>query len=218
MGVISTNKLGGAALIVGSVLAIVFFLLQPGGFLVARVEPGDSVALVSAYVSNPELTRITSMVIALGIVAMFFGQTVVWSAFRNSGKPDGLARFGILFLLVGTTAWTLVQGIHFALARGQLSMEGALSAQAVDSGVTLLGGLAVSLGFFLFSLGLMSKGGLYKTTGLVVAIISLVSLVSLIFGINAPSHLDTAVRISRFCYFPWVIWNIWLGVGLLKEE
>ena len=217
MGAISTNKLGGAALIVGPLVAIVFFLLQPAGLLVGRLETGSAEEVVTVYAEYPELTRITSIVIALGLVTMLFGQSVVWSALRDSGKPEGLARYGLLFLLVGTAGWTLVQGIHFMLA-GADSMSVALAAYEVDTGLTLLGGVVVSAGFFLFSLGLVCKGGLHKTVGFVVAVVSVVAFASLVFGINSPGNLDTAVRISRLCYFPWVIWSVWLGVGLLKEE
>jgi hypothetical protein len=120
MGALSLNRVGGVSLIVGPVLAIVFFLLQPAGLLIDPVEPSDKVGAVTAYASNAELTRLTSMLIALGLVAMFFGYTVVWSDLRDSGRPDVLVRYGILFLLIGVTAWILVQGIHIVLASTNL--------------------------------------------------------------------------------------------------
>ena len=139
----------------------------------------------------------------------------------DGGRPDGLTGYGVLFLLIGVTGWVLAQGIHFVLAGVQQSPEAIAAAtpiHEVDAGVTLMGRLVVSVGFLLFSLGLTSRGGLYKTTGFLVAIVSLVSLISVIFGVSSPDNLDTATAISRACYFPWVIWSVWLGVGLLKEE
>ena len=203
-------------------LAIVFFLLQPAGLLIDPVEPSDKVGAVTAYASNAELTRLTSMLIALGLVAMFFGYTVVWSDLRDSGRPDVLVRYGILFLLIGVTAWILVQGIHIVLASTNLqspeSIGGAASVYAVGSGVTLIGGLVVAMGFVLMSLGLTSKGGWYKIAGLVVAVVSLVALISLVVGISSPGNLGTGVTIARYCYVPWVIWSVMLGADLLREE
>ena len=74
MGAISANKLGGASLLLGPVLALVFFLLQPGGLLIDRVETSDAAGTITAYASNPALTRVTSMVIALGLVMTLYGQ------------------------------------------------------------------------------------------------------------------------------------------------
>ena len=160
------------------------------------------------------------MVIALGLVMMLYGQAALVLNLRDSGRAYGLAGYGVLFLLIGGAGWVLVQGIHVVLAGVQQSPEAIAAATPiyeVDAGVTLMGRLVVSVGFLLFSLGLTSRGGLYKTTGFVVAIVALVSLLSLIFGVSSPDNLDNATAISRACYFPWVIWSVWLGVGLLKE-
>ena len=66
MGSISVNKLGALSLIVGPVLALVFFLFQPGGLLIENAAPSSPVASITALASNVALTNITAMVIALG--------------------------------------------------------------------------------------------------------------------------------------------------------
>ena len=93
-----------------------------------------------------------------------------------------------------------------------------LAAYSVDEGITRLGGLMVSAGFLLFSLGLAVRGGLYKTTGLLIALVSLVALGSLIAGISSPDFLKSGIAISRACYFPWTIWSVGLGVSLLSSR
>ena len=94
-----------------------------------------------------------------------------------------------------------------------------LAAYSVDGlGITRMGGLLVSAGFLFLSLGLAVKGGLYKTTGLLIALVSLVAFVSLIAGISSPDFLKSGIAISRACYFPWTIWSVGLGVSLLKED
>ena len=222
MGGISGNKIGSIALLLGPVLAIAFFLVQPTGLLIDTVEPGNPKDAIAAYGANAGLTKLTSGIIALSLVVMIYGYSVVCSGIRNSGNSDALARCGLLFLQVGTIAWVLAQGVHFVLAgvspESNEAITSSLSAYAVDAGITLLGSLVVSTGFFLFSLGVSARGGLYATTGLVIALVSLVSLASISIAIGSPDFTKTGIMISRICYFPWVLWSVGLGVSLLKEE
>ncbi len=52
MGTLSVNRLGALALIVGPVLAVVFFLLEPGALLVDRADSSDAIASITALASN----------------------------------------------------------------------------------------------------------------------------------------------------------------------
>lgn len=221
MGSNPENKIGGISLIIGPVLAIVFFLLQPGGLLIDPADASDSRGTVEAFASNPGLTIVTSMLISLGLIMMLYGVMSLYSSQRNSGKPSGLARYGVLFLLIGGIAWILNQGIHFELAgisESAESISAALTTYAVGAGITTMGSLSVALGFTLFGVGVTPRGGLHRTTGFAIAIISLVSLVSVAIGIIMPDSKDAATTIARACYFPWVIWSVWLGAKLMQEE
>jgi hypothetical protein len=222
METMTMRKVGGVSLIVGPLTAIVFFLLQPGGLLVDSVPSGDAVETITAYASNAGMTRVTSLVIAISLVVLFYGQIAFWRNIGRSGGSDTLVGYGLLFLLMGVAGWSLTQGVHFELAGTDLqspaAMSVALSAYTADAGITLAGSLLVSVGFILYSLGVSARGGLYKSTGLLVTLISLVALVSVIVAIISPENQADAIRIARMCYFPWVIWSVGLGVALLKEE
>ena len=220
METLTANRAGGFSLVVGSLVSILFFLLQPAGLLIDPVDAGDATGTVQAYMDNPEMTKLTSAVIAVGLTMMVYGMIAVWSGMRDSGKPEALLRYGVLFLLIGATGWILAQGLHFALADTDPNdISSGLATYAVDSGVTHVGGIAVSIGFLLLGLGSRAKGGAHRPIGLVIAAISAISLVSLFVGIMIPDdYLVIAVRISRACYFPWVAWAVWLGVGMLREQ
>ncbi len=62
MGTISLNRLGAWSLIVGPVLAFVFFLIQPGVLFIERADPTDGMASVAALSSNGALTNLTALV------------------------------------------------------------------------------------------------------------------------------------------------------------
>ena len=214
------NKIAGTALIVGPLVAIVFFLFQPGALLIDPVEAGDAEGTILAYAENSVLTKITAMLIAVGLLTMIFGQSFLWTRLRDDGYAEGMARFGFVALLVGGGAWILVQGARSMLADTEPSAAGIAGAEAIyaiDAGMTTIGALVVSLGFVLMSIGLIQRGGAYKTTGIIIAVISAVAFVAVTFGVAAPSYEVTARVISRACYFPWTIWSIWLGLQFFKE-
>ena len=79
-------------------------------------------------------------------------------------------------------------------------------------------GLAIALGFFVFSLALSATPGFNKIAAWIVAVASIVALVSYAVAISDPSRLDSALAIARVCYVAGVVWPITLGVGLLKAD
>ena len=218
---LSTTRMGGLALIVGGVGSLLFFLIRPGGILVDTAEAGDTVAILTAYSANPELTRVSSIFVALGLILFFTGMASVWRAVRESGKSDTLVAGGVLFALVGVSCWVVTQGIILTLADvspesiNDLALGG--NSASIVAGTTYAGGLAVSVGFLLFSLGVSTRGGLYRSTGLIIAAISLIALAGFLASIFTPDNPEAGIAIARLCYFPWVIWAAGLGVGMLRE-
>ena len=62
MGDISVTKLAGYSLIIGPILALVCYFIQPGGILGiggSTADPIDSAAVVKLLVDNPELGTLT---------------------------------------------------------------------------------------------------------------------------------------------------------------
>ena len=156
MGTLSVNKVAGLSLLLGPLLAFIFFLLQPGRMMIDRANVSDSAASIMAAADNAVLSNITVMVISLGLVATVYGLYVVNKRVGTSGNGKALAQFGFLFLLIGNIGWIFAQGLTLMLADAQ--SERALAASAsvysVQSGIILLCGLAVALGFMLFSLAI----------------------------------------------------------------
>ena len=87
MGTISANKLGGLSLIVGPVLALIFYFLAPGGLLIDAADPADGVANITATLGNTGLAHITAFVIPLGLIVLFYGVHTLTGSLRV-GKSD----------------------------------------------------------------------------------------------------------------------------------
>jgi hypothetical protein len=221
MGSISLNRLGGIALVAGPVLAIVFFLLQPGGVLIDSADTTDAEASITALASNTALVDVTAILISLGLVLMVYGFYAVQDVTRD-GDGDALSRFGLLLIVVGAFGWVLAQGLTLVLAHADLQDAGALGVMLpvyeIESGITLISAMAVSLGILTFSLALSTRDDFNRIAALVIAAVSVVALVCFIIAATVPAQTDTMITIGRVAYFPWVIWTVMLGVGLVKRD
>lgn len=222
MKTLSINKIGALALIVGPVLALASFLIEPGGILIDPADTTDAVGSVMAYVSNPAISRISALMVPLGLLIMLYGLSSIQQAIHDESIGDALSRFGILCMTLATFGWVFVRGLILILTNTEIDSDSnAVIPDTYDVmiGITRISGIAASLGFLSFSLGLSTRDplGFHKIAALVIAAISVLSLVSLIVGISAPSQLETMVTIARVCYFPWVIWSAILGIGFIRR-
>ena len=80
MGTISVNRLAGLSLILGPVIAFVFFLIEPGGLLIDSADVSDAVGTIMAKSSNATLTNITNIAIILGLALILSG---LYALMRN---------------------------------------------------------------------------------------------------------------------------------------
>ena len=219
MGTMSVNKLGGLSLILGPVLAFVFFLIQPGAMIIDSADLSDPVASITAAASNVVLSNLTAIMIALGLVVTTYGIYVLQSSVRG-GNGGALAQAGFTLILFGNVGWVLAQGLTLVLADAQSpeALQRMVPVYSVRSGIVLMSGLAVSLGFLVLSLSFCNRDILNKVAALIVAVVSIVALVSFTIGISDNSRVDTMIMIARICYIAWVLWPIMLGVSLFMEK
>ena len=220
MGTLSVNKVAGLSLALGPLVAFIFFLLQPGRLLIDSADISSPVDSVMAAAGNAVMSNITAMVISLGLIATVYGFYVLQNRVGTSGNGKALAQFGFLLLLIGNIGWFLAQGFTFMLADAQSEREvaSAASVYATQSGIILLSGLAIAVGYMLFSLALSTRADFNKLAALIVALVSAVVLVCYIIGISANDQLDTMITIARYCYIVWVLWPIMLGLNLFMDN
>ena len=227
MGTHLLNKLEAWALIAGPVLALLFFMLEPGGMFIDNAEADDALGKINAYVSNRALSHITGLVIPLGLILMLYGisginRVIVGQAIRDDSTAAAFSRLGILCLTVGAFGWVIISGLALVLAQTDLdsdqAVQAAIAVYRVDSGITILSSAAVATGFLAFNLGLAAlfPSGSARIWALVIAAVSLIALIALIIGHTTTT--ETGLAISRLCYIPWVIWSVALGIRFLSGK
>ena len=209
MGNISVNKLGGISLIVGPVLALIFYLIGPGGSLNGNIDPSDAQAFIAELSSNTTFAVISAILVSLGLITLFHGVSVMA---RESG--DALTGFGIKFILLAVVGWVASQGIFIAIANSSDAGTVYAAAQCVSS----ISAVNASIGFIALSLGLSNKDYVNTIFAYVVSIVSIVGLVAAVVGALDSSQLQNVGMVAGICYLIWTIWSILIGKDLMSRD
>ena len=218
----SISKLGALALIVGPVLGLAAFLLEPGGLLLDRVDAIDELGKIKALASNSAIAHTVAPLIALGLTVMLYGFNSLKQTLTDNTNSAALARFGIFSLTVGGFGWILAQGFTYILAQTQIDSEQMLSyaipIQKTDTGITLISGVVIAIGILALSSGLSARESVvfHKITSLVISVVSIIFVAAAITGYVASN--ESFITLGRACYFPWTIWGVMLGVRHLKSQ
>ena len=209
MGDISVNKLGGLSLIVGPVVALVFYFIQQLGVIGSDVDPADGNAVVMALTGNSSLATITAIGISVGLIILLHG--IVRLAMESS---DALSSLGMKFVIVGTVGWVVASALTAAIA-GDITNGGLYGG---SSAINQFSAIVWSLGFLLVALGISGRDYINKNVAYVVALVALVSLVVSVIGGFESSTLQTMNLIGGICYIIFTLWNIWLGKDMLARD
>ena len=222
-------KLGGGALVLGSLLLISMTLLRPGGFL---IEPTSKVPELTVVLGNyPALGHLTASLAALGFLMMFAGFYAISRAHRGSTAGDALVRFSLIpfgFAVVVLSANAGLTHIVIHLVTHGASAEG-LGDPRIDlisgtllfvrGGLKVIGGYGFLLGYIVLALGLYNQfaAGFHKVLALIAILVALVGLAALVIGTHA-HDLTGISRLSLLSGYPLYIWSLVLGVSLFRGD
>ena len=209
MGDISINKLGGLSLIVGPVIALVFYFIQQFGVIGPDVDPADGNAVVMALTGNSSLATITAIGITVGLIILLHG--IVRLSMESS---DALSSLGMKFVIVGTVGWVVASALTAAIA-GDINNGGLYGGSL---GINQFSSIVWSLGFLLVVLGISGRDYINKNVAYVVGLVALVSLVVSVIGGFDSSTLQTMNLIGGICYIVFTLWSIWLGKDMLARD
>ena len=209
MGDISVNKLGGLSLIVGPVVALVFYFIQQLGVIGSDVDPADGNAVVMALTGNSSLATITAIGISVGLIILLHG--IVRLAMESS---DALSSLGMKFVIVGTVGWVVASALTAAIA-GDINNGGLYGGSL---GINQFSSIVWSLGFLLVVLGISGRDYINKNVAYVVGLVALVSLVVSVIGGFDSSTLQTMNLIGGICCIIFTLWSIWLGKDMLARD
>ena len=217
MGTISVRKLGGLSLIIGPIVAVVCFLIRPGGGLVGgTVDPADAGATIGVLMANSDLAGISYLLGAVGLIMLLYGVNVLVGTLKG-GNGEALARYGSLLLLLAAVGWVTSSALDLAIAGGSAGAA-AGAVYVISLSINIMAGLLSALAFLGISLGISTRDDSNKVFALIVAAVSAVLVVFAVLSGRDLSLLQTAGLVAGIGYIITVAWSVTLGLGLLKQE
>ena len=220
MGTISVNKLGGLALIIGPIVTVICYFIQPGGAIIDAADPADAIASITAMISNSGLTQLTGIVIPLGLIVFLFGIYTLQAQIRSGGSGDALSRLGALLLTLGVVGWVIGSGLSTAIG----GLDLATQAQAVggplyaaSSGIGTIAAITAGLGFLTFGLAVSTRDDQNKIAALVAALAGAVVGIAAVVGGLDSTQLELMTTVSGICFIVLTVWGVLLGLKLRNE-
>ncbi|MDE0269356.1 MAG: hypothetical protein OXI96_10080 [Acidimicrobiaceae bacterium] len=221
METFSIRKLEALALIIGPIVALTFFLLEPGSLFIDRVDATDALGKIETLSSNKGISHLVGVLTSLGLVILLYGVVGLKRAFNADSMIDSFAQFGVFCLIIGGFGWFVSSGFVHVIAEIQMDSEQmkniALGIQKTDNGIAGTSSMFVALGFLVVSLrfSIRSFDGSLKIASVINSIVSTIAFIAFIVGVSY-EH-DTMIAIGRACYLPWTIWICILGIRSLKQ-
>lgn len=216
---ISINRLAGLSLIVGPILAILCFFLQPGGPLVDTADPANSSEVIAAIANNSALAHITGILAPFALILAVYGFSVLQNGIASDGPGEAVSRLGIQFIVFAIIANIIGFAVMQAIAGPAGETQVAESLYAVGNAILGSGYALFGLGIFLFATAIcqVSEAAAKITAG-IASVAGLVALIAALIGITNCSALQTVGIISGICYMVITLWAITLGARLIRDE
>ena len=221
MGTVSINKLGGFSVMLGPIIALIGYFLQPGGMLIDAADPANAPASLVAITSNGTLSQVTSIVISLGLIIFLYGLFVVREN-AKTGNGNALSGYGTQLLMFGIIGWVVSSGLNSAIAGSSLAVAseaaaaGALYAATLGIGAT--SGLLAGLGFLALALALSTRDDHNKIFAYVAALAAVVVVIAVLVGGFDSAQLEAMQPVIGVCYIIHCAWLVTLGLGLINKE
>lgn len=215
MGTISLNKLGGYCLILGPVIAVIFFLLYPGGAIIDAADPANPQASIGAVLANAGLAKASGMLVTLGILMLLIGIIAKSADMQGKGNGETLARIAVPLAIISGGGIVLNNGLGLVIAGNAGPAAGAIYAASI--GIGLIMGTVFALGITALALAISTAEGENKIFALIVAAAGVVSVVVQVIAGSDSSQLQIASQINGVVYLITTIWTVTLGLKMIKE-
>jgi len=221
MGDISISKLAGYSLIVGPILALISYFIQPGGILgVGRggltgdgpVDPTDAVAVVDLLSTNSNLGVLTALLIPVGVL-IFLSGIVFFVQNMSGGSGHAIARLGLPMVMAGIFGWVLSSAIAMGISAGEGSDPGAEAIFAINT----IASLTFGAGLLLIALGASTRDEINTNIAYIAALSGIVVVVSSVISAFAPDSAKDMGTITGISFIVGTIWFIMMGRQLITD-
>ena len=126
MGTISVEKMAGYCLIIGPIVAVLIYFIQPGGVLGigGQPDPTDAEAVIKLWTGDLQTYGIvTSMLIPVALITMLSGLMYFVQSLEG-GNGYALARLGMPMVFIAVAGWAIGSGLSLGAGIGTVTLTG----------------------------------------------------------------------------------------------
>lgn len=233
MSMITVPRVGGLAMIAGSILYIVATLITPG-YVIGETYASDLYGLVETITQNTFLTAFAAVLSVVSLMFLLWGLTMMWQTAQSKCALDIFVKFGmvgvmvaVIFLMVAqtanyTTSHVIEHGVGVGAGQDQesfLRITG-MYLQSLASLARATASIAGLMGYVVLGFALARKfqPGAYRIVAFIVAISAIVSLIGVILTQPFPDVIDTLAPVFNVLSMFHLVWWIIIGVGIYQER
>jgi hypothetical protein len=214
MSTLDAKKMAGYCLVLGPIIALVAYFIQPGGVLGigGTPDPTNSAEVMKVLVDNPELGIITGLLVPLGLITLISG-LMYFVQSMEGGNGHAMARTGMPFVFVAVTGWSIASGFGIGISSGVGTSEAL--AQAFFS-INIPATALFGAGGILIALAASTREELNSTLSLIAAVAATVVFVTAFIIPFAPDQANTINIATGLCFIIYTIWSIIIGRGMIR--
>tara|TARA_Y100001970_G_scaffold35118_1_gene43334 strand:+ start:1505 stop:2170 length:666 start_codon:yes stop_codon:yes gene_type:complete len=209
MTTMDVKKMGGYCMMIGPVIALTCYFIQPGGVLGigGTVDGYDAPGVISILSENSGLGIITSLLIPVGLL-LILGGIIIWVQSWNGTNGYALGIIAIPMAAAAIIGWTIASGFSIALASG-IATDTALAEGFF--GLNIIGTFVFGAGATLLAIGAASRSEINTNFANFAALSGTVVAVSSAIAPFATDSGSLIQIISGLCFFIYSIWFVVLG-------
>ena len=217
MGTIDVKKLAGYSLILGPVIALVCYFIQPGGILGigGQANPTDASEVIKIASDNAVLGTFTNLLVPIGLITLLSG-IMYFVQSMEGGNGHALSRLGMPFIFIAVIGWTIGSGIGVGISQGLIQQsDGGLSTATFS--ISIVSTILFGLGGLLIALGASTREELNSILAYIAALAAAVVLVSTFILAFATDQAIVLNAVGGVCFIIYTIWSIIIGRGLIVK-
>jgi hypothetical protein len=214
MSTIDIKKLSGYSLIVGPIIALICYFIQPGGVLGigGRVDPTDFEAGAKILTENSVLGILTGLLIPAGLITLLSGLLYFIESLKG-GNGYALAKLGAPFIFIAITGWTVGSAIAIGISNGIIT---GTNMGSIFFSINIPSTMLFGLGGIFIALGAASRQELNSRFAYVASVAATLVFITAIILAFAPEQGNTISLVTGICFIIYTFWSISIGRGMTK--
>mgnify|MGYP003386138549 CR=1 FL=1 len=210
MTTMDIKKMGGYCMVIGPIIALTSYFIQPGGVLGigGTIDGYDAAGIVTILAANSGLGIITSLLIPVGLLLI-----IIWVQDWNGSNGYALGTIAIPMATAAILVWTVGSGLGIVLAAG-IATDTAIA--EIFFGLNIIGTFVFGAGATLLAMGAASRSEVNSNLANVAALAGAVVAIASAIAPFATEAATTVQMVSGLCFVVYSIWFIVLGKAIIS--